>query len=367
MNFAPILVALCLAVLSTAWPSLHFTNNKTFHITIFEDLHFGEGPDTDWGPSHHAKTLDLMRYVLEDESPELVVLNGDLITGENTFKQNATDYMDKIVAPIVGAGLPWASTYGNHDSDVNLTREAIYAREKTYANSLTGFEVNQNGAGVSNYYLPVYPNDTSTIPAMLLWFFDSRGGRVQDQDGSAADQPDWVDGSVVSWFKETRDNLASTYGASLPSLAFFHIPLSASAIFQPSAINSNTSPGIDAEGSFPGQGTSNDGPFMQALLDTKNLTAAFSGHQHGNDWCFKWDKKLSGMKLTGNGLDLCLSRHTGYGGYGKWTRGSRQILVSLGSLGSSIETWNRLADGRVTGSVTLNATFGTNEYPLVQS
>lgn len=57
-----------------------------------------------------------------------------------------------------------------------MTREAIYAREKTYANSLTGCEVRQNGAGVSNYYLPVYPNDTSTIPAMLLWFFDSRGG-----------------------------------------------------------------------------------------------------------------------------------------------------------------------------------------------
>ncbi|KAK7701728.1 hypothetical protein SLS64_010176 [Diaporthe eres] len=197
MNFAPILVALCLAVLSTAWPSLHFTNNKTFHITIFEDLHFGEGPATDWGPSNDDKTLDLMRTVLANESPELVVLNGDLITGENTFKENATDYVDEIVAPLVEAGLPWASTYGSecvplsplahvqvaddfrrldHDSDVNLSREAMYAREKTYANSLTGCEVNQNGAGVSNYYLPVYPNDTSTTPAMLLWFFDSRGG-----------------------------------------------------------------------------------------------------------------------------------------------------------------------------------------------
>lgn len=174
----------------------------------------------------------------------------------------------------------------------------------------------------------------------------------------------------MSWFEKTRDNLANTYGTSLPSLAFFHIPVSASAVFQPSAVNSNTAPGINAEGAFPGQGTSNgdqDGPFMQALLDTKNMTAGFSGHQHGDDWCFKWNKKLSGMKLTGNGLDLCFSRHTGYGGYGDWVRGSRQVFVSLESLGSSIETWNRLADGRVTGSVTLNATFGIDEYPLVQS
>lgn len=194
--------------------------------------------------------------------------------------------------------------------------------------------------------------------------------RLQDQDGSATNQPDWVDSSVVSWFEKTRDSLASTYGTSLPSLAFFHIPVSASAVFQPAAVNSSTSPGINAEGSFPGQGTvksDKDGPFMQALLETKNMTAAFSGHQHGDDWCFKWNKKLSGMKLTGNGLDLCFSRHTGYGGYGNWTRGSRQVHLSLESLGASIETWNRLADGNVTGAVTLNSTFGTDEYPLVQA
>lgn len=174
----------------------------------------------------------------------------------------------------------------------------------------------------------------------------------------------------MSWFEETRDSLASTYGASIPSIAFFHIPVRASAAFQPAAVNSSTSPGIDAEGSFPGQGagkSDKDGPFMQALLGTKNLTAAFSGHQHGDDWCFKRNKKLNGMKLTGNGLDLCFSRRTGYGGYGNWTRGSRQILLSLESLGTSIETWNRLADGSVTGAVTLNTTFGTDEYPVVES
>lgn len=193
---------------------------------------------------------------------------------------------------------------------------------------------------------------------------------MQDQDGSATDQPDWVDSSVVSWFKEARDNLINTYGSSLPSLAFFHIPVTASAYFQPDAMDSTTSPGINDEGGFPGQGAGKIGkdvPFMQALLDTKNMTAGFSGHQHGNDWCFKWDKQLSGMDLAGDGLDLCFSRHTGYGGYGNWTRGSRQILMSLDSLGSSIRTWNLLEDGSVTGSVTLNATFGKDEYPLVQS
>ena len=179
-----------------------------------------------------------------------------------------------------------------------------------------------------------------------------------------------MDSSVVSWFEETRDKLANTYGTYLPSIAFFHIPVSASGAFQASAVNSNTAPGINAEGRFSGQGKGKSGKderFMQALMDTKNLTAAFSGHQHGDDWCFKWDQQLSGMRLTGNGLDLCFSRRTGYGGYGNWKRGSRQIFLSLDSLGSSIETWNHLDDGTVTGSVTLNATFGSDKYTLVKS
>ena len=174
----------------------------------------------------------------------------------------------------------------------------------------------------------------------------------------------------MSWFEQTKDNLARTYGTSLPSLAFFHIPVSASAAFQPAAIDSNTAPGINADGAFPGQDMSKTGngePFMQALLDTENMMATFSGHQHGDDWCFKWNQTLSGMDLAGNGLDLCFSRRTGYGGYGEWKRGSRQVSVSLDTLGSSIETWNRIEDGSVTGSVTLNATFGADKYPVVDS
>lgn len=198
-------------------------------------------------------------------------------------------------------------------------------------------------------------------------------------DGSSIGQPNWVDSSVVSWFAQERDNLTATYGQSIPSLAFVHIPVDAFLAFQEEGVDANSEPGINADvplsqqGVESGEGSSQtvftydgqDVPFMQALLDTENLIAVFSGHDHGNDWCFKWDKKLTGMDLTGNGLDLCFSRHTGYGGYGSWTRGSRQILVSLDTLGNSTETWSRLEDGSITGSVTLNSTFGSDQYPDV--
>jgi predicted MPP superfamily phosphohydrolase len=113
MKLTLILALLSGLVLSSAWPALHFTSSGTFKITVFEDLHFGEGENTDWGPSHDDRTLKLMRYILNYESPDLVVLNGDLITGQNTFTANATAYVDKIAGPIMEAGLPWASTYGS--------------------------------------------------------------------------------------------------------------------------------------------------------------------------------------------------------------------------------------------------------------
>jgi hypothetical protein len=72
------------------------------------------------------------------------------------------------------------------------------------------------------------------------------------------------------------------------------------------------------------------------------------------------------MTVTGNGLDLCFGRHSGYGGYGNWMRGSRQILLNQATLGKTTETWVRLEDSSVSGQVTLNATYGTNSYPAVE-
>lgn len=98
---------------SSAWPPLRFTPKGTFQMTVFNDLHFGEAEDTDWGPLQDVDTLLVMETVLDKESPQLVVINGDFITGENTFKKNSTDYVDEIVSPLLARKLPWASTYGS--------------------------------------------------------------------------------------------------------------------------------------------------------------------------------------------------------------------------------------------------------------
>ena len=61
-------------------------------------------------------------------------------------------------------------------------------------------------------------------------------------------------------------------------------------------------------------------------------------------------------------MNLCYGRHSGYGGYGDVARGGRQILLKQDSLQDEVATWIRLEDGWVTGNVTLNSTYGQDEY-----
>lgn len=85
------------------------------------------------------------------------------------------------------------------------------------------------------------------------------------------------------------------------------------------------------------------------------------------DRCNKWNSSYPTLNLTGNGIFLCFGRHTGYGGYGRWTRGSRQIRLNERTLALQIDTWNRLEDGSVSGAVVLNSTYGEDRYPLVEN
>ncbi|KIM78582.1 hypothetical protein PILCRDRAFT_584819 [Piloderma croceum F 1598] len=77
-------------------------------MTLFSDLHYGENSWDLWGPQQDVNSAKLMRIILADEQPDCVVLNGDLITGENTFIENSTSLIDEIMAPLNEARVPFS-------------------------------------------------------------------------------------------------------------------------------------------------------------------------------------------------------------------------------------------------------------------
>lgn len=335
-----------------------------------------------------------MGTIMDTEKPQLVVLNGDLISGDQYKAGDIIDHVDRIVKPIAERRLPWASTYGNHDSNYNLSRDQMFSREKKYNGSYTERMVNGAIAGVTNYYLPVYAgddgcdatrSDNDCVPELLLWFFDSRGGHYYRTHKG---QPNWVDTSVVDWFKTTNAKLMAKYGRTVPSIAFVHIPIHVTALLQKQGpgghIDLKTHPGIDDD-VINGQGAGwtkdgksasagkkaygeNDVPFMQALVGTEGLRGLFYGHDHGNTWCYLWAGQVDGVSVKSGtpGLHLCYGQHTGYGGYGNWIRGGRQIAVTREDLrNGALKTHTRLETGEVVGAVTLNSTFNDDVYEKV--
>lgn len=305
-----------------------------------------------------------------------------------------------IVEPLVARDIPFSSTYGNHDQQFNLSSQRLLEHEvsqypkKSYTRSM----INSPEAGVSNYVLPIYSSTQSgesAAPSVLLWFFDSKGGskfQEENPDGRTPDEKrvpidDFVDTSVADWITQTNAELVQQYGRKIPSLAFVHIPIFAMSAFQTNGVDPQRQPGINDDNPLSPQSvkskfyTAKDVPFMKALIDV-GVSAVFSGHDHGwlvffscplmltltgDDWCFRWEGQLGDMTVSGNGMFVCFGRHTGYGGYGTWTRGSRQILLHEASLHDEIATWIRLENSAISGSIMLNSTYGSDVYPVAQS
>ncbi|KAF5346571.1 hypothetical protein D9758_013493 [Tetrapyrgos nigripes] len=208
-------------------PRLVFRKDGTFKITIFSDQHFGENPWDSWGPEHDASSINLMKTVLADEKPDYVstVPSGDMITGENTFKENATKLIDQIVAPLNTLKIPFSTTQGNHDNQNNITHLDIIKREQAQAPlsytrtsppGVGGDKDDSDGDGVSrhgpgNCWVPIYQTQDAPSPSLILWFFDSRGGFIDTNPWHPVPQDsasnglkgadDWVHESVAGWIE----------------------------------------------------------------------------------------------------------------------------------------------------------------------
>lgn len=261
--------------------------------------------------------------------------------------------MDVIVEPLVKRGYRWASTYGNHDSKYNLTREGILREEQKYPNAYT-----RHGPpgtdGVSNYVIPLFAsagrgsssaasspcNDalceyvsTSEKPVALLYFLDSRGGSENSPENDDNIQA-YVSAPTAAWFRGVAVAAKRRWGV-LPSLVFNHIPINAFLDLQntPSAdVGGSHFPGLDADVPLDQQGnnaasngdyTGQDVPFMQAMLDTEGVHSVYSGHDHGDSWCGLWQNRSTpstpslnkGVTFAGNHRPfLCFTKHGGFGG-----------------------------------------------------
>lgn len=345
--------------------TLRFTSESRFKIAIFADLHYGENAWTEWGPVQDDNSDRVMSTVLDKETADFVVYLGDVITANNLPIPNASLYWDKAISPTRIRGIPFATIFGNHDDasfvwpsewfsetgipnvtcppsyvsflgekecDFGGTKRIELIKMEIENNSLSYSQIGPRNLwpSVSNYVVPVYSSEDPDTPVVFLYFLDSGGGSY----------PEVISYSQTKWFEE--QSLAVNPDAKIPEVVFWHIPSKAYKKVAPMRrlrIHKPCVGLINKEKVSPQEA---EWGMMDILEHRPSVKAVFAGHNHGLDWCCPYKS-----------LWLCFSRHTGYGGYGSWSKGAR--ILEMTESPFSLKSWIRMEDGTEHSHVVLSS------------
>ncbi|WP_298646209.1 PA14 domain-containing protein [uncultured Proteiniphilum sp.] len=285
-----------------------FDKNGQFKIAQFTDLHWdNKSPGC-------AETVEVIKYVLSIENPDLAMLTGDIITAPP-----AREGWLSVARIFEEAKMPWAVVLGNHDDETGVTREEVF----DIIENLPYFvgEKGEKMTGCGNYTLPIMSSDGTKI-ASVLYCLDSNNKPAAHKYGHY----DWIHADQIDWYRKTSAAYtANNNNQPLPSLAFFHIPI----LEFNNIVGKETTVGIQKEGVASPE--INSGLFC-SFIEKKDMMGVFVGHDHDNDY-------------IGIDYDIALGfgRTTGIDAYGILERGSR--IINLYENKFRFDTWIRTRKG----------------------
>lgn len=311
-------------------PNLSFNSEGKFKIVQFTDIHYKTGTEGS------ARSLRLMKQVLDTEKPDLVVFTGDIITC-SPQKQG----WDDVLSVVIDHQTPYAVVLGNHDDEHDWTRRQIfdYITTKPYSLAKTG---SGRLKGFGNYILKV-TNPAKKIGALLYALDSNAYNQIGEQKGY-----DWLGFDQVDWYREnSRSFTKQNKDIPYPALAFFHIPLHEYSLLHDTTKNYvKNAPvlGMREEKECPG--ILNTGLFA-AMVECGDVMGVFVGHDHDNDYigCL-------------NGICLAYGRFTGSNNtYNKIGTGAR--VIELRENQKTFVTWIRDEQNQICYQATYPDSFIT--------
>lgn len=318
-------------------PPLKMNKNGKFKILQVADLHLatGNGKCRDPVPAESSKncladprTLKFLDTMLELEKPDMVVLTGDQIFGDEAPDSETAVF--KALYPFISRKIPFAVTMGNHDDEGSMTRAEIMSlsADLPYSVAAVGPE---EVAGVGNYVVPIEGYSTRNT-AITLYFLDTH---KYSPNPKVTPGYDWIKESQIKWLEEEDASFqksSTAYSKIHMAMAFFHIPLP-----EYRNIDGQTKVGELREGvTAPKYNTG-----ARTVLGKLGVSVVSVGHDHCNDYCLLdiQDKESS----RENQIWLCYgggAGEGGYGGYGGYIR--RMRVYEINTNKGTIETWKRL-------------------------
>lgn len=288
--------------------SLKFDKKGEFKIAQFTDIHWSnKSPNC-------AKTVEIIKHVLQVEKPDIAILTGDVVTDAP-----AKEGWLAIAQIFAEAKTPWAVTLGNHDAETGVNRKEIFdiIENLPYFVGEKGPEM----TGCGNYMLPIQGSQ-NTKAAAALYCIDTNNKPSANKYGHY----DWIHFDQIEWYRKTSDKLtAENNNIPLPALAFFHIPV----LEFNNIVGKETTIGNKEEGVASPE--INSGMFC-SMVEKKDVMGVFVGHDHDNDYI--------GIEQD---IALAFGRTSGIDAYGKLERGSRIIMMYEGK--NKFDTWIRTPKG----------------------
>lgn len=203
--------------------SIVMEEGRDVKILQLTDIHLGGSL---FSYRKDLRALEAVYTLIERTKPDLVIVTGDVAYpfGIQSFSLNNYNPMMQFAAFMRNIGIPWAFTYGNHDTEkiASHTKEEIndlledFSYERT--NTLLYPLVQPDITGRSNQVILIRNPDFSINQAIYLLDSNSyASGKLGDYDYIHDDQ--------VDWYKNSVTKLSEEEGKVISSLIFTHIPL----------------------------------------------------------------------------------------------------------------------------------------------
>ena len=197
--------------------------NEDFKVLHLTDIHLG-GSAFSYRQDH--KALKACYELIEHTHPDLVVVTGDISfpLGIMSMSFNNSAPVYQFASFMRNIGIPWAFTYGNHDTEslasLNKTELNEVYKSLSYKTSGTLLYpyVQPKIAGRNNQLIRVKNSDGTLNTGLFL--IDSNA-----YTGEGINVYDYIHDDQVEWYATEVEQMNSEAGHTVNSFVFFHIPL----------------------------------------------------------------------------------------------------------------------------------------------
>lgn len=267
-----------------------------FRILQLTDVHLGGSL-----MSYHKdiSALQTVYDLIDRTRPDFIVVTGDFVfpLGIESFSFNNYTPMMQFCSFMRNVGIPWALTYGNHDTEFvashskeqldELFRQFDYQRTGTLFYPASQPEI----TGRSNQLIKLNNADGSLN--QILYLLDSNS-----YTGKGINDYDYIHEDQVQWYKDTLGDICQEEGRTVPSMIFTHMPLQEYQIAY--GLYKEGNPAVQYYYGKVGEQDEaiccSDYPshLFQTAVEMKSTQGIFCGHDHYNTISMEYQ----GIRLT---------------------------------------------------------------------